>query len=140
MNPSDEEMYGLPHHQSDHHPHISMRDRAAQFAPFAALTGHHDAVRETARLTDERMEPEEDKRELLNRKLQMLRSRIPQKRHPEETELPEVSVTYFLPDQKKAGGAYVKKQGRVRRLDEVEKKLVFFDGEEIDMEDVADIE
>ena len=102
-----EEKYGdilnLPHHQSKVHPQMSIYDRAAQFSPFAALTGHEAAIKETARLTEEQVELDEDKQEELNEKLQTLIAYA--------TEHPTVSVTYFKPDDKKTGGEYVTATG-----------------------------
>ena len=105
-----EEKYGdilnLPHHQSKVHPQMSIYDRAAQFSPFAALTGHEAAIKETARLTEEQVELDEDKQEELNEKLQTLIAYA--------TEHPTVSVTYFKPDDKKTGGEYVTATGIFR--------------------------
>ena len=86
----------LPHHVSKRHPQMSLQNRAAQFSPFAALTGHEDAIRETARQTDSFAELDEDRKELLNRQLQFIKAMLAQK--------PECEITYFQPDQKKDGG------------------------------------
>ena len=93
-----EDIIGLLHHVSTVHPQMSIYDRAAQFSPFAALTGHEAAIRETARLTEEQAELNEDKKEELNEKLQELMA------HAEEH--PTVTVTYFKPDDRKEGGKY----------------------------------
>ena len=100
-----DDIIGLPHHVSDRHAHMSGTDRAAQFAPFAALTGHDASIRETARLTDQPMELTEDHKAMLDRTLQYLLEHI--------EERPEVTITYFVPDNKKSGGAYVSTTGRI---------------------------
>lgn len=121
----NERRYGdiinLPHHRSAIHSCMSMQDRAMQFAPFAALTGHDDAIEETARLTDDFNEPDESKMSDLSSKLQILKERF--------AEQPEVTFIYFLPDEKKSGGAYAVLTGIVRRIDEYER-LIIMNGEE----------
>ena len=121
----------LPHHVSRNHPQMPLRDRAAQFAPFAALTGYESAVGETARLTAERRELDPQEAEELNRRLAALIARLPNR--------PEVTVEYFVPDQRKAGGAYVTVTGRVRNISISERLLVMEDGTEIPMDDIASI-
>ncbi len=110
MNPY-EDILDLPHPTSRRHPPMSRGDRAAQFAPFAALTGYEDAVKETARLTSTRVELTEDMMAFLNRKLAFLCEHIDSE--------PYVAVTYFQPDPRKAGGAYVTEEGTLRRVDDV---------------------
>lgn len=122
----------LPHHQSKTRPHMSMTERAAQFSPFAALTGYEDVLEETARLTDQRSEPSESEQAELDRQLQLLQERI--------SERPVVSITYFQPDEKKSGGAYVTVTDAVRRIDTVKRVLVLMDGREIPINDVSSIE
>ena len=121
----------LPHHVSRNHPQMPLRDRAAQFAPFAALTGYEAAVEETARLTAERRELDAQEAEELNRRLVALIARLP--------DHPEVTVEYFVPDDRKSGGAYVTVTGRVRHVSVPEQTLVMEDGTEIPMEDVVSI-
>ena len=121
----------LPHHVSQNHPQMPLRDRAAQFAPFAALTGYEAAVGETARLTAERREVDAQEAEELNRRLTALIARLPER--------PEVTVEYFVPDGRKAGGAYVTVTGRVRHISVPEKTLVMEDGAVIALEDIATI-
>ena len=110
----------LPHHVSQNHPQMPLRERAAQFAPFAALTGCEAAVGETARLTSERRELDPQEAEELNLRLTELAARLP--------DHPEVTVEYFVPDDRKAGGAYVTVTGRVRHISVAEKTLVMEDG------------
>ena len=112
----------------DLHP-MSMHDRAAQFAPFAALVGYDDAVAETARLTDSRAELTEDEMSELNTNLSRLLDSL--------DEQPEISVTYFVPDEKKSGGKYVKKIGVVRIYDSYANELVFTDGVRIAVADMS---
>ena len=119
----------LPHHVSQNHPQMPLRDRAAQFAPFAALTGYEAAVGETARLTFERRELDPQEAEELNCRLTELAARLP--------DHPEVTVEYFVPDDRKAGGAYVTVTGRVRHVSVPEQTLVMEDGTEIPMEDIV---
>ena len=126
------DIVNLPHHQSDRRPHMTVYDRAAQFSPFAALSGHEDAIRETARLTTERAELSESRKEELNEQLIWLRE------HPDARE--RVTVTYFCPDAKKAGGAYVTVTGAVKKIDEYEKTLWMEDGTVIAMEELSAVE
>ena len=122
----------LPHHVSKTHPQMSMEDRAAQFSPFAALTGYDAAITETARLTDQRVELDEYERQALNEKLQFISEHL--KDHP------KVSITYFLPDAWKDGGEYVTATGKVKKIDDYEQKIVLMDGTRILMEDMIGIE
>lgn len=122
----------LPHPTSTKHPRMPIRDRAAIFSPFAALSGHSAAIAETARLTDRRLELDEDARAELDRRQQVLWEHL--------AERPEVSVTWFRPDGKKDGGAYVTSTGRLKRIDEVERTLVLTDGTVIALDDVAGID
>ena len=110
------------------HP-MSMHDRAAQFSPFAALVGYDDAVAETARLTDSKVELTEDEMSELNANLNRLLDSL--------DEQPQISVTYFVPDEKKSGGRYVKKLGVVRIYDSYSQELVFTDGVRIAVEDMS---
>ena len=120
----------LPHHQSVVRKHMSVSDRAVQFAPFAALTGHSEAIKETARLTDDFLEMDEDSLEKLSAKLRLLKEKLP--------EQPEIMVTYFVPDEKKSGGAYAQKTGIVRTIEEAERRLVFYDDDRIDIDMTVD--
>ena len=115
----------------DLHP-MSMHDRAAQFSPFAALVGYDDAVAETARLTDSRLELTEDEMSELNTNLSRLLDGL--------DEQPQISVTYFVPDEKKSGGKYVEKHGVVRIYDSYVGELVFTDGVRIAVADMAKLD
>ena len=123
-----DDIMDLPHHVSRRYRHMSRENRAAQFAPFAALTGYEDAVEETARLTDAQAEITEERREWLDACLNLLEKNIRQR--------PEVTVTYFQPDHRKAGGAYVTMTGTLRRVDAVQRLLVFADGRTVDLDSV----
>ena len=127
-----EDIVDLPHHVSPTRPRMSRADRAAQFSPFAALTGHDAAVRETARLTDRRIETAEDKRQELDLKLQLLTQVLPSQ--------PEVTVTYFVPDARKQGGAYVSVSGNLRRIDSRRRILLLAEGTTIPADDVVELE
>lgn len=127
-----DDILNLPHHVSNTRPHISMHDRAAQFSPFAALTGYDDTVKETARLTDEKLELTADRITDLNQKITFLNE------HAEER--PEITVEYFIPDGKKSGGKYVMLSGKFRRIDEYNHNMVFTSGDEIPLNDIFNIE
>lgn len=119
----------LPRPRSAHEP-MPMSDRAAQFSPFAALTGYDAAIDETARLTDERIELSPDEREELDYKQQYIST----------LDNPTVTVTYFVPDARKAGGAYVTHTGVIKRMDEAEHALVFADGTMVMLDDVLTVD
>lgn len=124
MNRQNERQYddiiNLPHHVSQNHPQMSLRNRAAQFSPFAALTGHEAAIQETARLTDSFIELDEDRKEQLDEQLRLIRENLARK--------PECEITYFRPDEKKDGGAYLTVRGRIQKIDEFEHRIIFTDG------------
>ena len=121
----------LPHPTSHRHPRMPVSDRAAQFSPFAALSGHGSAIAETARVTRERMELDEDAREQLDQKLRLLMERI--------NEQPEITVTWFSPNEKKAGGQYRTATGKLKRIDTQESRLILTDGNQIPLEDLLEI-
>ena len=130
MNPYDD-IINMPHHVSATRPRMSMQDRAAQFSPFAALTGHGDAVKETARLTDEKYELTEDEISDLNQMLNFL------KEHANER--PEITVEYFVPDERKSGGAYITVTGSFRRIDEYSQSIILTNGTEIPIDDIYSV-
>lgn len=121
----------LPHHVSAAHPHIPMSDRAAQFSPFAALAGYENAIQETARLTDEKTVLSEETKEELNQKLRIISERL--------NEYPEVTITYFLPDAKKAGGAYVTATGYVSKIDLLKHCVYMLEGPVIPIDNIYEI-
>ena len=126
------DIINLPHHVSKNHPQMSREARAAQFAPFAALTGYDDVIHETARLTDEQVELEEYDSERLNRKFAELMTIL--------DDHPEITVSYFLPDERKAGGSYTTVSGTVKKIDTYEHLLWMDDGTEIPIVDIIDIQ
>ena len=109
MNNKYNDMLHMPHHVSQTHPHMSMQNRAAQFSPFAALTGFESIIKETSRQTAQRIELDESAKEVLNKKLQLLQKNL--------LHFPEVSIEYFIPDKLKSGGTYQTVRGTVRKID-----------------------
>ena len=126
------EIMSLPHHVSKTHPQMPMSDRAAQFSPFAALTGYDSAIRETGRLTDERIELDEEALMALNMRYQLLMDSL--------KESPEVRITYFKPDERKSGGAFLTVSGIVKKVDDYERMITMRDGVVIPLDDVLMIE
>lgn len=133
---SYDDIIDLPHPVSKRHPQMPLSDRAAQFAPFAALTGHDEAIRETARLTDSFVELDEEQREKLDQRLQMLLAEMGANPLRE----PEIKATYFQPDEKKDGGAYVSVSGSVKKVDRYRRQIWFTDGTALTMENLISIE
>lgn len=127
-----DDMIPLPHPTSAKHPRMPAADRAAQFSPFAALTGYEAAIRETARLTDRRAELDEDAKAGLDRKIRLIADHL--------AERPEVSITYFLADRKKAGGAYQMATGAIKKIDDFQQVVVMMDGTLIPIDDIYEIE
>ena len=125
------DIINLPHHVSRNHPQMPMMARAAQFAPFAALTGYDAVIHETARQTDRQMELEEYYNERLNRKFAELMAN-----HDNH---PEITISYFLPDDRKAGGSYTTASGTVKKIDTYEHLLWMDDGTKIPIADIIDI-
>lgn len=121
----------LPHHVSKRHPQMSIMARSAQFAPFAALSGYDEAVKETARLTDKRLEIDDGLKSILNNKLQYILENI--------NINPEIVFTYFLYDKKKTGGKYIEKIGIVKKIDLIEKYIQLTDKSKIPIEEIIDI-
>ncbi len=143
-----EEIYGdiiqLPHHQSKTRKHMSLHDRAAQFAPFAALSGYDDMVKEESRLTDRRTSLSDWEMEVLNQKLELISDALQEGKHP------LISFTFFQRDKRKEGGSYVTLRGLVKTLDLTGGKVILFGSEdpddrrskpvEIPLKDVTDIQ
>ena len=126
-----EDIINLPHHVSKTRPQMSMLDRAAQFSPFAALTGYDAAIKETGRLTDEKIELDEEALTALDMKYQLLINAL--------DDAPEVTITYFQPDERKAGGKYITATGAVKKVDDFERRITMQDGTKIPMDDVYDM-
>ncbi len=127
-----EDIIDMPHPISRNHPPMAIADRAAQFSPFAALTGYEDAVWETARLTDERRDLDEDLRVRLNEKLMLLQQK--------SAEQPKVSITYFVPDARKEGGSYETLEGNIKRIDTYGKVIIMQDGSRIAMDAIWNLD
>ena len=131
MNNRYDEIINLTHHVSRTRPQMPMSDRAAQFAPFAALTGHSAAIAETGRLTDSRITLDESEMARVDAELQHLQELLPSR--------PTVSITYFVPDERKAGGSYQTVTGTVRRIDTVNGALLLTDQRAIPILDILDV-
>ena len=131
MSTPYDDILPLPHHVSEKHPPMSRLDRAAQFSPFAALTGYEAAVEETARLTDQRIELDESEKGAIDQRLTLLQERLP--------DPTEVTITYFMPDKKKAGGAYVSVSGTVKKIDDYERMVILHNGTSIPIDDILHV-
>lgn len=126
-----EDIIHMSHHVSSNRAHMSISDRAAQFSPFAALTGFDGEIKETARLTDQRMELEEGAKAILDEKLRIIKEQLSRQ--------PEIGIEFFRPDDLKAGGAYVSVRGTVKKIDEYKHIVVMQDGTRIPIEEIVDI-
>ena len=136
MNDADihkyDDIINLPHHVSSTRPHMSIEERAAQFSPFAALTGHEDVIKETARQTEREIILDENELEILDEKLKAILS--------DKSDNKNIIVVYYVPDENKNGGKYVECSGRVKKMDEYRHVLVMEDGTEINVGRIADIQ
>ena len=126
-----DDIINMKHHISKKHPQMSLYARSAQFAPFAALTGYEDALKETSRHTDCRIELDEEIRNILDSKLQIISENIKLKS--------EITFTYFIPDTKKEGGAYTSVTGIVKKIDIYNQKIILLDQTEIPINEIIDI-
>ena len=126
-----DDIIDLPHHVSPNRRRMSNTERGAQFSPFAALTGHSAAIAETGRLTDSRVILDEYEMARVDDALQKLQELLPQK--------PVASITYFVPDERKAGGAYQMIHGTVKRIDAVSGVLFLTDQRTIPITDIFDV-
>ena len=126
-----DDIINLPHHVSPTRQRMSLHDRAAQFAPFAALVGYDDAVAETARLTEARPELDEQEQRAINERLAYIADHI--------KEQPEVRIKYFVPDEHKSGGAIIEVSGKVKKISSIDGTLFMTDGCVIPITDVIDI-
>ncbi len=127
-----DDIINLPHHVSKKHPQMSLHDRAAQFSPFAALTGHKAAINETARLTDEKQILSEDVIAKLNEQLNLIKENIGTNQ--------TVTITYFVPDDKKSGGAYISHTGVVKKIDEYNHTVILTDKTAIPIEQISEMQ
>ena len=128
-NHSYDDIINLPNPTSKNHPRMSLHDRAAQFAPFAALTGHKQLIQETQRLTEDKKELDENKKSILNQKLLYF---IETKE--------KIKITYFKKDQKKSGGDYLTTIQRIKKIDSIYQTITLQNGQIIKMEDIYEIE
>ena len=131
MSGNYDDIIALPHPEPRTHPRMSLHDRAAQFSPFAALTGHSAAIAETGRLTDSRITLDESEMARVDAALQRLRELLPQE--------PVASITYFVPDERKAGGSYQTITGTARRIDTANGVLLLTDQRAIPIPDIFDV-
>ncbi len=132
MTKAYDDILNLPHHVSMTRPHMAAIDRAAQFSPFAALTGYDAAIKETARLTDERVELDEYMKNVLSDRLQIITDRI--------QEYPEIAITYFQPDVKKNGGTYVTAISAAQKIDKYDRLVLMTDGTAIPIDEIISID
>ena len=130
MTDQYDDIIHLPHHISSPRPRMSGIDRAAQFSPFAALTGYDASIKESARLTDARIELDDSQKEEIGEKLRLVTGQ------PDA----EIKITYFLPDTKKTGGKYVLAAGTVKKVDEYERMIIMGDGKQIPIDEVIDVD
>ena len=131
MSGTYDDIIALPHPEPRTHPRMSLHDRAVQFSPFAALTGHSAAIAETGRLTDSRITLDESEMARVDAELQHLQELLPSR--------PTVSITYFVPDERKAGGSYQTVTGTARRIDTVNGVVLLTDRREVPIADIFDI-
>lgn len=131
MRRNYDDIINLPRHVSDKHPHMSIHDRAAQFAPFAALTGHSEAVSETARYVDEKIDLGEDAIKEIQDALNYIQEHI--------AESPEINITYFVADGRKQGGRYVTETARVKRIDDFGEIVYLDNGVIVKFESIFEI-
>lgn len=126
-----DDIINLPHHRSTTHHPMSREKRAAQFSPFAAVTGYDEAVKETARLTDKKVDLDENAKNRLDEKLRVIQEHLSNK--------PDLVITYFQPDENKAGGSYLTACGIVRKIDHYERAVIMQDGRRIETDEIFDI-
>ena len=126
-----DDIINLPHHISKKYPRMSLEARSAQFAPFSALTGYEEVIRETSRVTNKRIEINEELKAVLNEKLLLIKSRISTR--------PIITVTYFIPDSKKNGGRYITVIGNVLKIDEYKQKIFLENKIEIPISEIIEI-
>ena len=127
-----DDIINLPRHVSKTHPHMSLADRAAQFSPFAALTGYEEAIKEAGRIVDEKIELSEEEKEEINRQLNYLNE------HKKDSI--QITITYFLKDMKKNGGSYRQITSNLKRLDEIEKTILLADNTILRIDDIRKIQ
>lgn len=132
MNSKYEVLLSMPHHVSKSRPQMSAHDRAAQFSPFAALTGYDGVLQETGRVTEQRIDLTEEQKAVLDHRIRWLVGQV--------NSHPAVSITYFVKDVRKEGGAYLTHSGKIRKIQEYERLLVLEDGIQIPIDDILRVE
>lgn len=130
-NQTYDDIINMSHHVSKKHKSMTMYERAAQFAPFAALTGHDEAICETSRITENKKELDDDMKRILDDKIAYIKFNILEK--------PEISIKYFIPDEKKQGGGYTLYSGNVDKIDNYKRVIKMTDGSEIPIDNIMDI-
>lgn len=134
MSNYDEEykdIINLPRHISTKHPKMSLELRSAQFAPFSALVGYDEQIKETSKIIKKRKEINDELKAILDEKLQIIQKKIETK--------PQITVTYFVPELNKDGGNYIEYTGKVKKIDNLKQKIIFEDGTEILVDDIIEI-
>lgn len=134
MSGKNDDILYLSHHVSPTRRRMTMAERAAQFSPFAALTGYEDAILETGRVTEQRIDLSEDEKAVLDQKQELILAAL------EQREQPKVTITCFQADKRKSGGKYVVITGSVKKMGDLDRKMIFSDGVEISLADIVDIE
>ena len=125
------DIINLPHHVSKNHPRMSLNNRSAQFAPFSALTGYSEKIKETARITDKKIELDEGLKTVINNRLQIIKENI--------KSVPQVTITYIIKDQRKSGGSYKTIITNIKKIDEVNKIFILTNNEKIQIDDIINI-
>ena len=131
MNKNYDDIINLPHFESKKHKRMTLEARSAQFAPFSALTGYEDIVKETARLTDKKIEIDDEQKQILNNKLQFILKNIDLN--------PEITFTYFVKDNQKSGGKYIEKNGIIKKIDNINGLIILKDKSKIKINDIINI-
>ena len=131
MNNNYEDIKNLPHYEPKYHPRMSYYQRAAQFAPFAALTGYEELVRESSRLTDRKIELSEYERSILDEKLLLIQNNIKIR--------PEIIITYFIKDKKKSGGKYITITSNIKSVDLINRFIKLVSNQKILIDDIYDL-
>ena len=132
MNKNYDDIINLPHFESKKHKRMSIEARSAQFAPFSALTGYEEIVKETARLTDKRIEIDDELKQILNNKLQYILKNI--------NLFPEITFIYFVKDNQKSGGKYIEKTGIIKKIDTINNLIILKDKSKIQIKDIINID
>ena len=125
------DIINLPHHVSKNHPRMSLNNRSAQFAPFSALTGYSEKIKETARITDKKIELDEGLKTVINNRLQIIKEN--------SKSMPQVTITYFIKDPRKSGGSYKTIITNIKKIDEINKTITLKKKKKINIDDIINI-